>query len=306
MDLVIGLLWCMAFSVIVLFLGALNYFLGRSHSNIELSDKKSQLDTTNQQRNSTKRKHTRNANKKQRQLAAATAISDHSNSNNEQETESVLSEIKNEEEEETLIDEQFEDPMKIEEVSHVEDEQKPIGPVKQRNKNKSNSTNSKSTISSKEESIFPLKPQASVAPVKQSLLPPISKINNQSTQVLQDNHSKSNGHVSSCNIYSYAEHNSVPPRFQQQRREKEEANGQKFRKRRSNEKKTKSFNSSASPVRQNDFLPLISKQQLNNNNNQLELPLQSSNQNGYSSESDMLTGKILFSQNLLIILIYFL
>ena len=243
MDLVIGL---MAFSVIVLFLGALNYFLGRNYS-----DTKSKCDTTNQQRSSNRRKHARNANKKQR------ASNDNLNSNNDQkdqrETESISTEIKNEEEE------KFEDTMKIE-----DEEEKPILPVQ------NNSMNSKSTSTlSNEESISSLKPQASIAPVKQSLSP-IPKTNIESTQILEDKYSKSNGHLSPRDTCFHSKQKSLPPRFQQQ---------QQQRQRRSKGKKNDLLTSP-----QNDFL-----QQLNKSN-QLELPLESLNHNGYSSESDNLTG----------------
>jgi len=303
MDLVIGLLWFSAFSVIVLFLGALNYFLRRSQSDIT---NQQQQQSNRSSTSNNRRKHARNANRKQRQQAAAATINE-----DIQETKSIFSEIKIEGEE-SLIEssvqptdeeekeEEFHDPMEIEEVlisspsTPIQDEQKPILPVKQRNKNKSNHTNSKSPssssstppISSKEESILPIKPQASVAPVKQ--FPPLMPTTNtKSIQIPQDNNSKSNGNLSSsCNIYSYSEYNSLPPRFQQ----KDAAALQRLRKRKTTIKTKKSSISPDSAARQNDFVPSVSKQQINNNN-QLELPIQSSNQNGYSSESDILTGK---------------
>jgi len=300
MDLVIGLLWFLAFTVIVLFLGALNYFLGRSDSDIKTLEKKSQSDTINQQQSNrtsaNRRKHARNANKKQRQQAAVAAMindnlnSDNNNNEDKQEVKSTLSEKKNEEEssvqptdEEQEQKEEFEDPMNIEEVLTpsppilIQEEQKPMLLVKQRNKNKSNHINSKSSQSSnssKEESILLTKPQASVAPVKQFL-----PLNIESTQILQDNNSKSN---EKCNIYSYSEQNSLPPRFQQ----KETSNLQKFRKR----KPKKSSIPIGSASKQNDFIPSISPQQIG-------LPLQSSDQNDYLSESDILTGKNLFKKN---------
>jgi len=318
MDLVIGLLWFLAFSVIVLFLGALNYFLGRTHSDINISKNKSQSDTINQQQqsnpsktNNNRRKHARNANKKRQQAAAAATINDTFINEDKQEIKSISSEINIEEEEEEeestvqLLDEEqneeFKDPMTIEEVLiptpsiPIQDEQKPILPVKQRNKNKSNSINSKSSIpssskssiSSKEESIFQTKPQASVAPVKQ-LFPLMATVNIESTQNHQDNNSKLNGKLSSsCNMYSYNEQNSIPPRFQQQRNQQKKINDvQNFRRRTTTKKSSVPFSSAG---RQNDFIPSISKQQINNNNNN-----QLSEQNGYSSESDILPGKILF------------
>jgi hypothetical protein len=306
MDLVTILLWFLVFSVIVLFLGALTYFLGRPNSNIVISEKKSQTDTINQQQpppqsnrsntNNNRRKHARNANKKQRQEAAAVAANANFNSNtndeDQQETKPVTPEIKIEKESSAQStdeeeEEQYEEPMQIEEVlipsPPTPIEQEPLLPVKQRHKNKSNHTNSKlldtsssNTTnlipSSKEESILPTKPQASVTPVKQPS-PTIVSTNIDSTQIPQDNNSKLNGKISSSyNIYPHSGHNSLPPRFQQQRQQKEAENGQKFRKRRTTSQKQ----SSRSP----------SKQQINNNNQ-----LESSNQNGYSSESDILSGK---------------
>jgi len=320
MDLVIGLLWCLAFSVIVLFLGALNYFLGQTHSDINIAENKSQSDTIKQHQQSNpsknsnnRRKHARNANK-ERQQAAAVAMATNETLNNEdkQEIESISSEINIEKEESTiqLLDEEqeqneeFKDPMTtVEEVltlsplMPIQDEQKPILPVKQRHKNKSNSINSKSSnsssskpsISLKDESILSIKPQASVAPVKQPV-PLMQTVNIEYTQNHQDNNSKSNGKLSSsssCNIYSYTEQNSIPPRFQQQQQryqQKEINDVQRFRRRRTTKKSSIPLGSAG---RQNDFVPSISKQQINNNNNN-EL----SNQNGYSSESDILTGKI--------------
>lgn len=303
MDLVIGLLWFSTFSVIVLFLGALNYFLGRSNSDI----KQSQSDSTNQQQSNrtsnNRKKHARNANKKRQQAAAAAAaaLKDTSNNDDKQEIKPISTDIKNEEEESPVQlttdeeKEEFQDTMTIDEVlipSIQEEEEKPILPVKQRNKNKSNHNNSNITNqtivtslnSSKEESILPAKPQASVAPVIQSL-PIDSTINIESNQIPQDKHSKSNG-KSSYNQYPYSEYNSLPPRFRQ-RQQKEAADVQKFRKRKSKEPSI----FLGSPAGQNDFIPSISKQQ-----SEL-LTHQSSNQNGYSSESDILTGKILFYKN---------
>jgi hypothetical protein len=332
MDLIVVLLWFLAFSVIVLFLGALNYYLGRSHSNVLTSKAKSQSDTINQQQTicsstgNNRRKPSRHAKKKQRQQAAS-VTNETSNSNNnsedKQDTKSIILERKIDEEESQIEssiqptdeeqeeNEEFHDVIKIEDVSisslstsiqeEQEQEQEPILPVKQRKKHKSNQSNSKSPcppssnqtyssstspISSPNQSNFPSKPQASVVPVKQA-----NSSNIQLNQIPQDNNSKSNGNLpSSYNIYSYSGHNSVPPRFRQQQ-QKETNTAQKFRKRKPPTQITKSSIQPDSAARQNDFVP--SKQQINNNH-QLESPLQdheSSNQNGYSSESDILSGK---------------
>jgi hypothetical protein len=312
MDLVIGLLWLLAFSVIILFLGTLHYFIGRSHSDIKLTAKKSQSDTTNQQqqqqsnRTSTSNNRKKHARKQRQQAAAAAAAAannENSNSNDtnedKQEIKSNLPEVKIKEEEESSVQltdeeqeqqEDFQDPIEIEELlipsppTPIQKEQKPILPVKHRNKNRINHRNSKSpspSISSKEESTLPSKPQASVAPVKQSLSS-IPTTTTDSKQISQDNNSKSNGKLSSCNIYSYSEHNSIPPRFQQQRQQKDTTIGQKSRQR----KTKQSSIPPDSAARQNDFVPSTSQQQINDNN-QLELSLH----NGYSSESDILTGK---------------
>ena len=294
MDLVIGLWWSAAFTVIIVVLGALNYFLGQSHSDIQINEKKSSSDSANlQQQQSTRnsnssqrRKQARTALRKQRQLAAlaATSNSDH-NEEDSPTSESISATIKLDEDDVQPID-QFEDPMMIEDVlilpTHVEDEQTvPQQVIKQRNKNPTPSIDVSRSNSLKEESIQPSKPQACVAPVKQPLLTK-SSIAEESKEIRSNHHSKSNGTNSTCHIYSHPEYNSLPPRFQQQRQ-------QKFLSRKSTDRTKKpSFG------RTNHFLPPPPRrqhQQYSNNHHQLDTPPQ----NGYSSESDVATGRISLS-----------
>lgn len=256
MDLIIGLLWSVAFTVIILVLGALNYFLGQSHSDIpQVNDKKSSNDSTNLQQStrSTTSSQRRKQARKQRQLAANST----SDQIQEQPTtsESISSTVKTDED-------QFEDPMIIEEVlilpTQIEDEQ--IVPQSMKEQNQILTR----TNSLKEESIQTTKPQASVAPVKQSLLSKSSTTDNP-----KEIRSKNNGMNSTCHIYSHPEYNSLPPRFQQQRRQ------QKFLSRKSNERSK----------RKNHHFH--STQQQYSNNHQFDSP----SQNGYSSESDIITGR---------------
>lgn len=232
MDLVIGLWWSLAFTVIMLVLGALNYFLGQSHSDIQHNVNKSPIDSINQSQSTrtTTRRKNRNANRKQRQLAALLA------STNSDENEVNQPTIIIDEEDSVSIhptedddDEQFEDPLIVEEEQIVPE------PIESVDLPESNT-------------IIPSKPQASVAPVKQSYPSTTDQSKNRY-------HSKSNGHRSIGRFHSHQEYNSLPPRFQQQRQQKYLAK--------------KSF-----PKRQ---------------------PLDTPSQNGYSSESDTATGRIISS-----------
>jgi hypothetical protein len=337
MDLIVILLWFLAFTAIVLFLGALNYFIGRPSSTVNISDK-SQPDAMNQEQSlrssNNRRKHARNANKKHRQQAAAAIMTtnDDSNSNdNDDKQEEILIipeiKVKNEEEEEESSrqqsdeeqeqNEEFQDIIKSEEVeipspppAPIREEQEPSLPLKQRNKNKNTNnrssaasitTNSSRTtsISSKDETILPSKPQACVAPVKQSFLP-IGKENSmtniESAQTPQDNNSKSNGNLSSLyNMYTHPGYKSLPPRFQRQQKQEASSAIQKFRKRKPPNQPKNLTIPPGSAARQNDFIPSTPPQQTNN---QLESPIQqeSPTQNGYSSESDLLSGKTYIQQ----------
>lgn len=295
MDLVIGLWWSAAFTVIIIVLGALNYFLGQSHSDIQINEKKSPIDSSNQQQQQStrttttnNRRKTRNANKKQRQLAAlaASANSDQ-NDDNQSELEPIISTVKIDEEDsviesssiQPIDDDQFEDPLTIEEEiltspSHVEEEQTVPQPIKQCNQNVTESTD---LI----ESILPSKPKASVAPVKQSY----PSTTDQSKDLRRNNHhSKSNGNASIGHFHSHQEYNPLPPRFQQQRQ-------QKFLARKS--KNPSSGRPNDSFKRQQYY----QEQQHFNNHH----PIDSLSQNGYSSESDALTGKISSSSHQFII-----
>ncbi|CAF3529601.1 unnamed protein product [Rotaria socialis] len=181
MDLTIVLLWFLAFSVIVLFLGTLNYFLGRTDSDEIICSKQSQSDTANQQQqqqqtnrsgtSNRRRKNARSANKKRQKAAAAAAAaaaSKNLNNDNEykQEKNATLPKNKIEaeaEEEESLTEssaqstneeqdeeEEFADPIAIEEAlicsttAFIQEEKESSSPLKQRNKDKTNPMNSKS------------------------------------------------------------------------------------------------------------------------------------------------------------------
>ncbi|CAF2878724.1 unnamed protein product [Rotaria sp. Silwood2] len=355
MDLIIALLWLFVFFIIVLFLGSLNYFLGRPNSNVKTSQQQSPSNTTNQQQqqqqsnrtNNNRRKHARNANKKRQKAAAAVAANENLNSNNdnenenEQEKKTIISEEKIKEEEEEPFtedfvqqtneeqeeDEEFQDPIITEDLliscclTPIEEENELILPVKQHNKDKSNHINSKTQssissdtkncssippISSKQESILLSKPQANVAPVKQTF-PLAATTNIESTHIPQVENSKSNETLSSSshNIYSYSDHGSVPPRFQKERQDNEVFTTQKFRRKKATTQITKKPSIQYdSPTKQNNVVPLASKQLINNNTH-FDLSLQSrqhesSNCDGYSSESDNLSespSTILTSNN---------
>lgn len=336
MDLIIILYWFLAFSVIVLFLGALNYFIGSPHSHPIIPRKQSQSDSTNQQQNQSnrivnsnhRRKSARNANKK-RQKAATVAKLDNSNSNNdnndERKNDAIIFELKideeesltessvqptNEEEEE--VDE-FQDPLDICDdavsipscvLEPVQEEKESNSAMKQRNKCKSTHINSKlqnsspSTISSvafKQESVISSKPLANVAPVKQAV-PVADTANTESTQIPQDINSKSiKNSMSPHDIYSHSGYNNLPPRFQEQDREKKTLPLQKFHRKKASVIQTKRSPSQLdSTTRQNDVEILTPKQQTNIKN-PFELPLPSHeikliHSNGYSSESDILSG----------------
>ncbi|CAF1476375.1 unnamed protein product [Rotaria sp. Silwood1] len=340
MDLMIVSVWTLVFSVIVLFLGALNYFLGRSNSNVTTSQKPSSSNTTNQQQqqqqqqqqsnrtNNNRRKHARNANKKRQKAAAAAATNENLNSNNDnedkQEKKSTISKTKIEVEEEESLpdysiqqtteeqdeDEEFKDPIITEDLlissysTPIQEEKEPILPVKQHNKDKNNHINSKtqspissntknnSSIPSKQESIVLSKPQANVAPVKQTF-PLTSTTNIESTHIPQVTKSKSNEILSSStnNIYSYSENNSASSKFPKQSQDNEAFITQKYRRKKGTTKTSIQLDSS---TKSNDVVPLASKQHINNNTH-FDLSLQShqhvsSTYDGYSSESDILSG----------------
>ncbi|CAF0938633.1 unnamed protein product [Rotaria sordida] len=303
-----------------------------------VSEKQSQSDAMNKQQqsqsnrtntNNNRRKHARNANKKRQKAAAATNENLNSNNDNEdkQEKKTIISEEKIEEEEEESStessiqqtieeqDEEFKDPIIIEDVfisscsTPIPAEKESILPIKQRNKDKSNYMNSKlqsptistncSSIPSKQESILLSKPQANVAPVKQTF-PLTTTTNIESTQISKVTNSKSNEALSSSSsiydIYSCSEYNSVSSRFQEQEQQQQDTDAfitQKFRRKKSTTKK--SSIQIDSPKNQNNIVSLGSKQQINNNNIHFDLSQQSnehelSNYNGYSSESDILSG----------------
>lgn len=343
MDLMVILLWFIAFCVIVLFLGTLNYFLGQPSTHVVISQKESQSDNvTPQQSNRTsttnnRRKHSRNANKKRQKaaLAAATVTDECLNSKkhdeNKQEKKTSVSEEKLEvDEDEVLIessilsttdehdqDEEFEDPMIAEDVpiqsphTMTQDENKGNSTVKQRNKDKVNQihNSSLSTISSKTEhhsftspmpskqnSIVLTKPKANVAPVKQ-IASSNHSANLESTQIQHTNNYKSvENQLPSNNMHSYIDHNSVPLKFQQQQQETETFNAQKFRRKKSSTP-TKKSSIRFDPITRHKDIPMSKPKTNNNIRHDLcpqSYPQDSFNSNGYSSESDILSGRTNF------------
>ncbi|CAF3748739.1 unnamed protein product [Rotaria magnacalcarata] len=215
-------------------------------------------------------------------------------------------------------EEEFSDPIVIDEAliysttAFIQKEKESSSSLKQRNKDKTNPMNSKSLspististnatncslapqFSSKQGSIVPLKPKANVAPVKQ-VMSSTNTANTESNPPSQVNNSKSiENSPSSYNIYSYSEHSSGLPRFQQQQRQEIDTFAtQKFhRKKTATQTKTPSMQLDSS-TRENDVGSLASKQKLSKNTH-FELPIQSHqhesfNSDGYSSESNNLS-----------------
>lgn len=284
--------------VVVLFLGALNYFLSRPQSNMSVSEKKSTSNLINQTHSQTstsrtnacsmRRKQARLAKKNQRlQQANTTNENLNSKNNDKQEIQTTIPKRDSEEEEEEQSsvqptdddNEEFYDAMKNNDVTNdspstsIPPDEEPLVPVKQRKKSK---VNSKPSI----ESTLP-KPQASVVPVKQT------QTSIPSPNIPIDQNSKLNGRLpSSYNLYSYPAHKSLPPRFQQ-RQHRDLNSTEKLRQRKPTTPVRKSTIQPEAAARQNDFIPLAIRQQPSNKTNHLE----SSHQNGYSSESDNLSGK---------------
>ncbi|CAF1212401.1 unnamed protein product [Adineta ricciae] len=268
--------------VVVLFLGALNYFLSRSQSNTQ-----SQTSSSRTNACSMRRKQARLAKKNQR-LQQANTINENlnSNTNEKHEAQSTISKGEGggeEEEEQSSVqptdddNEEFYDAMKNDEVindspsTSIPPDEEPLVPVKQRKKNK---VNSKPSI----ESILP-KPQASVVPVKQT------QTSIPSPNIPIDQNSKSNARLPpSYNLYAYPTQKSLPPRFQQ-RQHRDLNSAEKLRRRKPSTPIRKSAIQPEAAARQNDFVPLSIRQQTSNKNNHLE----SSHHNGYSSESDNLS-----------------
>jgi hypothetical protein len=315
MDFLIVKYWLLTFIGIILFLGGLTYFILQQN----FTDK-FQLDQMNQQGHrssaANRRKNARNANKRKQQQQQQTI--NNSDITEEEEQKRILPKKTTENDEKDYsgqqTDEEQEEKEKFQDTNqtkqtispptHVEDEQEPTIPIKQPNKTKTINKPTPSVPLSKVESIVPSKPQASVAPVKQIPLMEVPINNLKSSQNHQDNYPKSNGHVSSSqNIYTYSAFNPLPPRFQQQRQQqqKEAASAaQKYRRRRGGRQSKRSSFPPDSAARSNDFVPASLRQQ-DINDNQTE-PLvkftqqqqESSINNGYSSESDILTGKIFY------------
>jgi hypothetical protein len=317
MDFLIVKYWLLTFIGITLFLGGLTYFILQQN----FTDK-FQLDQMNQQGHRTsasnRRKNARNANKrKQQQQQQQQTTTNNGEITEEEEQKRILPKITTQNDEKDFsgqqTDEEQEEKGKFQDINqtkqiifpptHVEDEQEATISIKQRNKTKTlNKPPPPSLPSSKEESIIPSKPQACVAPVKQTPLMKDSTNNLKSSQNHQDNYPKSNGHLSSShNIYTYSAYNPLPPRFQQQRQQQKEAAyaTQKYRRRRGGGHSKRSSFPPDSAARSNDFIPASLKQQdinenqtesLGNFTQQQELSIN----NGYSSESDILTGKILY------------
>ena len=338
MDLIVGAFWLAAFTVIVLFLGVLNYFIGRSHLTVNPSEK-SQVDTANPQQqqtgrtqtSSSRRKHARNAQKKLRQQALATTANDDSNSNKDEDTseqQACQAEMNIDEDEQAdasvvqaSVDQsqheegdEYEDSISFDEAAPLpssasrpsvapiqEEDEEPMLPMKQRNKHRTHTNNSKSNgysthhapsssstnnaaMSAREDLSLPSKPQASVAPVKQAHS---SFAQEQADRV---HYSSSNGTSSSYKVYPYGSQNSVPPRFRY--KQDPAPSAPKFQKRKFPAQPTHASIPDESAARQNDFAPSPPQQRTTN-----EHQFESSTANGYSSESDIVSGNVLRAEN---------
>ena len=228
MDLVTGIYGLVAFSVIVLFLGTLNYFIGRSHSDIQIAE--------SQKQSSRCPNHKKKA-RRQRQAAAAAAAAvaaakaneNTNNNEDDQATESISSEkhIEEDDDEDSAIqltnenDDEFEEPSAFENsgssIQEVKDEkQQFLIPAKQKTKTKNNRANSESINQSNNNNnnnINSVKPHASVAPIANETFP----------------------------------HYSLPPRFRQ-RQQKDFNNRQKSR-----TKKFEQMNKNLQSIEPNDY-----------------------------------------------------
>ncbi|CAF1167791.1 unnamed protein product [Adineta ricciae] len=255
-----------------------------------------------------RRKNGRNANRKKQETKT-----DENHVQQEREKDVSATEAVNDKEQESMVEQSdsesrekdFTNVQQSENTAiHVEDEQQPMTFVKQRSKQKLSDKPS-TTPSGKEESVVPIKPQASVAPVKQT---PSST---QHSKPSQDNHLKTNGYSPiPYNLYTYSAFNPLPPRFQQQRQQKEaELSAQKFRKRQGRVPSKRSSLPPGSAARPNEFVP-SSPQQMDQqeqqvpqyvNNQQTSAYVypcepqqhqhqqESSMNHDYSSESDVVT-----------------
>lgn len=229
---------------------------------------------------------------------------------NEQERESLseqpVQQSNDKHEEESFHSDTQKEPI-ISSPRHTTDGQESPISVKQRNKMKSMNKYPNLPVS-KQEHIVPLKPQASVAPVKQAHSSPANKNLPHHTNSPKDMHSKSNGHMSpSHNMCTYSAYNPLPPRFQQQLLQREAASAaRRYRKRRGTLPPKRSSYPPNGSGRSDEFVPpLLPEQQEYEEfeqeeqieDNQAEQPGVAPQQqeclmnNGYSSESDFLTGK---------------
>jgi hypothetical protein len=296
MGILIVRYWLLTFVGIVLFFGGLTHSIQR-----EIFIKKIQFKPMNQQGHKNRRK-TRNVNKK-KQTINTNSVNNDTKNDEEQKTISPDITIENNEEQEN-----FENTIQTERTppTHGEDEQEPTIVNKQRNTNKMSNSPSE-----KEEPVIPSKPQASVAPVKQAPLTPLTNDSSNHLKSSQNHNVKTNGHASPpYNIYTYSAYNPLPPRFQQQQQQQRQRhhremayNTHRHRRRRGGRghSKRSSFPPD-SAARPNDFVPLSLQQQQQQQQQtehyqaepdvqyvqQQDLPIN----NGYSSESDIVTGNI--------------
>jgi hypothetical protein len=315
MEILFGIYWSIAFTVIIFFLGGLTYYIQR-----QILTDKFLLATMYQQQGhrssgSNRRRNARNANRNRQQQQTTANMSFNNTDVKEKqeqddEEKTIVPETTAEEGQQAVLessvkqtDDRFEETIQTKQttspLTHINNEQIPVSVAKQNN-------NNKTTLSpSREESVLPSKPQASVAPVKQiSPLPLMKNVssNNFKPYIQQENYPKSNGNTASNNMYTYSGHNPLPPRFQQQRQKEAAAAAQNSHRRKGPLPSERSTIPPGSAARPNDFIPsLIPQQQTNdddnNNNNQLESPVSLDQQellvnHDYSSESDILSGNI--------------
>lgn len=156
-----------------------------------------------------------------------------------------------------------------------DEKQQPFTCVKSRHKNRITS-----------ETNGPSKPQVAVTPIT----------NGRYSFNHQENPVKFNGHT----MCTYSPHNPLPPRFRQQQQQQRETvySNSRYGRRRGDRFLKRSSFPPDSATSSNDFVPISEPQEQQIEQQEIQSPAESteqqelSNHNDYSSESDILTGKI--------------
>ena len=278
MDVSLVLSWLVGFTVICAFLGGLTVWIQR---HTFLSSTASETMNPIQRGNAkTRRKQARLASRK-KSLATTTTT----NEKGEQEEEGEEEELNSTETgfERDDEDDRGEGDEEEENGSFVHDDDTNVHTKRALSSSGENTkvatklqpTSSLSAM--QEEQNFPSKPQASVAPVKQSsYYAPYSKY---------ESNSRYNGYSSS---YNYSNQNSLPPRFQQQRQQREAATQRRYRGRRGQYRSPTFYHSSRYP---DDYDQ--SERDLDEPiNDQYSSQQDSGMPNDDSSESENLSGKV--------------